>query len=102
METYRYEKSEKFKEIKNQFGYLPNNLIKNKLKSNNSHSNFNKRPRLPKEKYKSVEKSDLGNILDQIGNDDLIFNNDKLISSIKIESFENSSKKNSIVSAGND
>lgn len=102
METYRYDKSEKFKEIKNQFGYLTNNSIKNQIKRNYSYSNFHKRPKLPKTKNKSIEKTDLGNILDQIGNDDLIFNNDKLITSIKIESFEDAPKKNSIVSAEND
>jgi hypothetical protein len=51
------------------------------------------RPKLPKTKHKSIDKTDLGNILDQIGNDDLIFNNDKLITNIKIESFENALKK---------
>lgn len=101
METYRFDKSEKFKEIKNEFGYLADNSIKNQIKKNNSFSNFNKRPKLAKAKYKLVEKTDLGNILEQIGNDDIIFNNDKLITNIKIESFGNGSRKNSIVSAEN-
>ena len=102
METYRDTISQKFKDIKNQFGYMTNNTNKKGLKKNNSHLNLVNRPKLPKTKHKSIDKTDLGNILDQIGNDDLIFNNDKLITNIKIESFENALKKNSIISIDND
>ncbi len=102
METDRNNISKKFKEIKNQFGYSTNNNNKNHLKKNKSYSNYNKRPKLTKTKHKSIEKTDLNNILDQIGNDDLIFNNDKLITNIKIESFDSNLKKNSIISNEND
>ena len=99
METDRNNISTKFKEIKDQFSYSTN---KNNLKINQSYSNFNKRPKLTKNNHKSIDKTDLNNILDQIGNEDLIFNNDKLITNIKIESFDNSLKKNSIISIEND
>ena len=99
METDRNNISTKFKEIKDKFSYPTN---KNNLKINQSYSNFNKRPKLTKNNHKSIDKTDLNNILDQIGNEDLIFNNDKLITNIKIESFDNSLKKNSIISIEND
>ena len=102
METDRNNTSQKFKEIKNHFGYSTNNSKKNNLKISLSYSNFIKRPKLPKTKNNSIDKQDLNNILDQIGNDDLIFKDDKLITNIKIESFENSLKKNSIISIEND
>ena len=44
----------------------------------------------------------LSNILNLIGNEDFIFNNDKLITNNKKESFDNSLKKNSIISFEND
>ena len=69
---------------------------KSRLTKNNSHSNFINRPKLIKNKYKSIEKTDYSHALDQIGNDDLIFNNDKLITNIQIESFEKPSKKDVI------
>ena len=69
---------------------------KSRLTKNNSHSNFINRPKLVKNKYKSIEKTDYSHALDQIGNDDLIFNNDKLITNIQIESFEKPSKKDVI------
>ena len=102
METDRNNISTKFKEIKDQFSYSTN---KNNLKINQSYSNFDKRPKLTKNNHKSIVKADLAflnNILDQIGNEDLIFNNDKLITNIKIESFDNSLKRNSIISIEND
>ena len=71
---------------------------KSRLTKNNSHSNFINRPKLVKNKYKSIEKTDYSHALDQIGNDDLIFNNDKLITNIQIESFEKPSKKDVIIS----
>ena len=102
METDRNNISEKFKEIKNHFGYSTNNSKKNNLKISLSYTNFIKRPKLPRIKKNSIDKQDLNTILDQIGNDDLIFNNDNLITNIKIESFENPLKKNSIMSVEND
>ena len=102
METDRNNISEKFKEIKNNFGYSTNKTKKSNLKISFSHSNFIKRPKLPKIRNQSIDNKHLNTILDQIGNDDLIFNNDKLITNIKIESFENPLNKNSIISIEND
>ena len=102
METFRDKLSDKFKEIKNQFDYMTNNTDKKKLRKNYSHSDLLARPQLPKTKHKAKDKPDLSHLLDQIGNDDLIFNNDKLITNIKIESFENNLQKNSIMSNEND
>ena len=102
METSRGTISPKFRDIRNQFGYSTNNTNKKQLSKNKSHINFVKRPKLPKSKHKSIEKKNICHILDQIGNDDLIFKNDKLITNIKIESFENPKKKNSTISMDND
>ena len=102
METYRNNISKKFKEIKDQFNELLNNSNKKKLLKINSHSSFINRPRLGKLKHNSIDKVDLNHMLDQIGNDDTIFNNDKLLTNIKIESFENPIKKHSICSVDND
>ena len=102
METYRDKLSDKFKEIKNQFGYMTNYSNKKRIKKNYSHLNLITRLRLPKTKHKSIDKPDLSHLLEQIGGDELIFNNDKLITNIKIESFENNLKKNSIMSVEND
>ena len=102
METSRDKISIRFKEIRIQFGYSTNIANKKGLKKIKSHLNFVKRLKLPKAKHKSIEKTDLGHILDQIGNDDLIFKNDKLLTNIKIESFENHLKKNSTISLDND
>ena len=102
MKTHRATISPNFKEIKNQFGYSTNIINKKELKRNRTHINLVKRPKLPKSKHKTLEKTNLGNILDQIGNDDLIFNNDKLLTNIKIESLEKQIKKNSIISMDND
>ena len=102
METSRDRKSIIFKKICNQFGYSTNIANKKGLKKSMSHLNLVGRPKLPKTKHKSIEKTELGHILDQIGNDDLIFKNDKLLTNIKIESFENQLKHNSIISVDND
>ena len=94
--------SKKFKEIKAHFTKILNNSNKKTIFKTNSYSNYNKRPHIANIRHKSVDKLDLSNILEQIGNDDLIFNNDKLITNIKIESFQNSVKKRKSATVEND
>ena len=102
METDRENISKKFNEIKNEMNLSEKNLIKSKISKNNTHKNFEVRPKLQKFKNKSFDKAELNHMLEQIGSDYLLFNNDKLITNIKIESYETISKKNSIVSNDND
>ena len=99
MKEYRTNAPKKLKDIKKEFDYITNNFIKNKLIRSTSYSTLIKRPKL----IENLIQDQVGFSykLDQIGNDDLIFNNDKLITSIKIDSFENDSKKNSIISIEN-
>ena len=99
MKEYRTNAPKKFKDIKNEFDYITNNAMKNKLIRSASYSHLIKRPNLHENLLS--DNVAFSYKLDQIGNDDLIFNNDKLISSIKIDSFENDSKKNSIISIEN-
>jgi hypothetical protein len=99
MKEYRTNAPKKLKDIKKEFDYITNNYIKNKLIRNTSYSTLFKRPKLIQNLL--ADQVGFSNKLDQIGNDDLIFNNDKLISSIKIDSLENDSKKNSIISIEN-
>ena len=98
MNVYKTNMPKKILESKDQFTYLSNNFDINKNQQkirNNSHKNFMNRPTLIKNiKRLLIEKNDLENI----GDDDQIFNNDKLISSIQIDSYENNSKKNSLIS----
>ena len=69
-----------------------NNLIKH-----NSHLNLSKRPELKKKNNIILDK----NPLDQIGNDDLIFSNDKLITNIKLDNLDDFSPRNSIIDDSN-
>ena len=98
MNVYKTNMPKKILESKDQFTYLSKNFDINKNQQkirNNSHKNFMNRPTLIKNiKRLLIEKNDLENI----GDDDQIFNNDKLISSIQIDSYENNSKKNSLIS----
>jgi CCR4-NOT transcription complex subunit 6 len=104
MKEYRTNAPKKLKDIKDikdEFDYttnITNKYIKNKLKRSASFWTLNKRPKI---KDNLLDNVGFSYKLDQIGNDDLIFNNDKLITSIKIDSFENDSKKNSIISIEN-
>ena len=99
MEVYRTNLLKTIKDIKDIIDNL-SELNKTKLKKNISHQNLSKRPKFGKTKYKIINKTEMSKILDQIGNDDLMFSKDKLITNIKIESFEKKSKKNSSYSAG--
>ena len=99
MKEYRTNAPKKLKDIKKEFDYITNNYIKNKLIRSTSYSTLFKRPKLIQNLL--ADQVGFSYKLDQIGNDDLIFNNDKLITSIKIDSFENDSKKNSIISIEN-
>ena len=69
-----------------------NNLIKH-----NSHLNLSKRPELKKKNNIILDE----NPLDQIGNDDLIFNNDKLITNIKLDNLDDFSPRNSLIDESN-
>jgi hypothetical protein len=101
MEGYTSNTLKTIKQIKENFDNL-SDLNNKKFTKNISHLNLTKRPKFIKMKYKQIDKAEVSHILDQIGNDDLMFNKDKLLTNIKIESFEKDRKKNSIFSAGND
>ena len=75
METDRENISKKFNEIKNEMNLSEKNLIKSKISKNNTHKNFEVRPKLQKFKNKSFDKAELNHMLEQIGNDYLLFNN---------------------------
>ena len=76
--------NDKFLLIENHFMVLSNSPRKKMFKLN-SHLNLLKRPALKNKKKIFINKSNIRNPLDQIGNDDLIFNNDKLITNINID-----------------
>ena len=82
--------NDKFLLIENHFMVLSNSP-KRKMFKLNSHLNLLKRPALKKKKI-FIDKMNIRNPLDQIGNDDLIFNNDKLITNIKIDALDELSK----------
>ena len=79
---------DKLKLIKNYFIEQTHSPPKNKLKKNNTNSIFIKRPTLKKMSKLSIEKQNLKSQLDQIGKEDSIFNNDKLITNIKLETLD--------------
>ena len=83
--------NDKFLLIENHFMVL-SNTPKRKMFKLNSHLNLLKRPALKKKKI-FIDKMNIRNPLDQIGNDDLIFNNDKLITNMKIDSLGELSKE---------
>lgn len=101
MEQYRTNQfihiNDKFLLIENHFMVLSNNSPNKKMFKLNSHLNLLKRPILKKYNKEIIDKDKLNikNPLDQIGNDDLIFNNDKLITNIKFDAFEELSHKDS-------
>ena len=98
METFRERMSGKIKEIKKEIENIDLNVSQINLNKSNSHLNLFKRPNLPLIRQKMIEKEEISKMLDQIGNDDIFFNNDNLLTNIKIESLENSSIKKAIVS----
>ena len=102
MEKTKDEMSLKFKKIKNEFTNLTNNSFKNPLIKYNSHLILYNRPYLPNNKIKSISCKDLKNVLEQIGKDNLNICDDKLISNIKIESYEDILKKNTLITIKND
>ena len=78
-----------FKSIESHFVFTSDNAQKKILFKNISHSNLRKRPNIKKHnKYDKILPNEKSNQLDLIGNDDLIFNNDKLITSMKIGDIE--------------
>ena len=102
MDAFKPEISQKFKEIKNAFNNLINDSFKSPINNYNSHLNLHNRPYLPVNINKSISAKDLHNILEQIGNNNLNICDDKLLTNIKIESYETVFKKNTLISINND
>ena len=91
----------KFNELKTYFTLtLTSNNNNNKnLKKQTSYNDLIKRIKLPKITNKLfLKKRELSNMLEQIVKEDLLFNEDKLITNIKIESIEDSLAHNQILS----
>ena len=92
MEQYRTNqitsKKDKFALIEKHFINLANNTPQKKIIKFKSHLDFQKRPVLKKKNKFYIHRENGRNPLDQIGNDDLIFNNDKLITNIKIDTID--------------
>ena len=88
---------DKFLLIENHFKDLSNNQNKKIIKCN-SHYDLLKRPILKARKSLIINKAKESrkNPLDQIGNDDLILNNDKLIANINLDSLDDLSDNFSI------
>ena len=82
------ENKNKFSIIKNNFIQLSNISSKTQLKKYKTISIFLNRPNLKRIKKLYNEKHNIKNQLDQIGKEDSIFNNDKLITNIKLETLE--------------
>ena len=78
----------KFDLIKNNFIQLSNNPSKTKLKKCKTFSNLINRPTLRRINKIYNEKQNLKKQLDQIGKEDSIFSNDKLITNIKLETLD--------------
>ena len=99
MKINRITTPQKFDEIKSYFTLsLPKHLnsIK-KLKKQRSHHNLLERPKFPKDSNKlKIKNRELSNMLEQIGKEDDIFNDDKLLTNIRIETIEDSLRKNPI------
>ena len=99
MKTKHVKSPKKFDEIKSYFTLSLSthlNSIK-KLKKQKSHHNLLERPKFPKETYKlKIKNRELSNMLEQIGKEDDIFNDDKLLTNIRIETIEDSIRKNPI------
>ena len=93
--------NDKFLLIENHFMVLSNNSTNKRMVKLNSHLNLLKRPALIKKKKFITERAHIRNPLDQIGKDDLIFNNDKLITTIKLDSLNDNNSKDEISSKNN-
>ena len=78
----------KFDLIKNNFIQLSNNPSKTKLKKCKTFSNLINRPTLRRINKLYNEKQNFKKQLDQIGKEDSIFSNDKLITNIKLETLD--------------
>ena len=82
------QKINKLNLIKEYFDKLSNSALNKKLKKYKTISIFIKRPKIKKKDKLYNEKQLLNNQLDQIGKEDSIFNNDKLITNIKLETLD--------------
>lgn len=92
-----------YNKIKSQFDKSSDIVKKKQLKRNKTNINSEKRPNLIKNKIQKkylINELELGNELEKIGNDDLMFINDNLISNIRIESLIKG-KKHSVMSCDN-
>ena len=87
-------------QIKNQFEKSSDVVKKKQLKRNKTNINSEKRPKLIKNRIQKkylINELELGKELEKIGNDDIMFINDNLITNIKIEPFIKG-KKHSVMS----
>ena len=80
--------NDKLKLIKSNFIELSNNHSNNIFKKSKSASTIIKRPMLKRINKLYNEKQNIKNKLDQIGNEASIFNNDKLLTNIKLETID--------------
>ena len=80
--------NDKLKLIKSNFIELSNNHSNNIFKKSKSASTIIKRPILKRINKLYNEKQNIKNKLDQIGNEASIFNNDKLLTNIKLETID--------------
>ena len=91
----------KFTQIKAYFTYNRNINNPKSLTKQLTNQDIRKRPKLQKLVNKlSIKKRELSNILDQIGKEDEIFNDENLISNIKIETIEDTLDKNQAYNEG--
>ena len=74
----------KFTQIESYFISF-SNATERRIYKIRSHAHLLKRPRLNRKFQVNINNIELHSSLDQIGNDDLIFNDDKLITNLKIE-----------------
>lgn len=90
-----------YTQIKDQFEKSSDIVKRKQLKRTKTNINSEKRPKLIKnnkiQKKYLINELELGNELEKIGNDDIMFINDNLIANIKIEPFIKG-KKHSVIS----
>ena len=105
MKLYRPITPKKFNEIKAYFTITFSSTLNTKkiIKKEISQNTLTTRPKLAKIINKlNVKKRELSNMLEQIGKEDAMFNDDKLITNIKIEAIEDTLNHNDIISQDTD
>jgi hypothetical protein len=101
IKSNNFNKKSLYLKIKDQFDKSSNIVRKSQLKRTKTNINSEKRPRLIKNKIQKkylINEQELGNELEKIVNDDLMFINDNLITNIKIEPLMIKVKKHSVMS----